>query len=155
GSHLYQSTHENGTWVGFWLLSGVVRNPASDRRQPRSFHVRRGIPLRRNGSCKRPRPRGQISGFPLVLFPLSLIASCGRLPIHSCACRSASESCHLLLGVFCRKRFVIFGDQFLHLLSVNLHHIVGFNFLGLHVALAVETARFLPFDVGVVAHLLV
>ena len=59
------------------------------------------------------------------------------------------------LGVFCRKRLVVLGDQLLHLLPVDLHHIVGFNFRGFHLALTVETAHFLPFDVGVVALLLV
>src|SRR5690348_6290370 len=55
------------------------------------------------------------------------------------------------LGVFLGKRLVVLGDQFLYLLAVDLHHVVGLNFRGLYPALAVYTVVFLALDVGVVA----
>src|SRR5579863_4510287 len=57
--------------------------------------------------------------------------------------------------VFVRKRFVVFGGQLLHLLAINLHHVISLHLGGLDLSFAVEMALFLAFHVGIVPLFLV
>ncbi len=57
-----------------------------------------------------------------------------------------------ILGVEC---LIVFLNQSLHLLAVELHHFVGLHLSGLYLTFAIELVLLIAFNVGVVAKALI